>query len=783
MRSRLGLTVWVLTGSLTVSSASMAEEPRPRAVVGPGVEARIAERGSARVVVTFELSAEATETSAPSQTETSPARMQADQILDRVAPLAVHRRFARVRAFVVTIGPAGLARLRAEPDVLRIDIERGFELHLNESRAVTETDAVHRWGYRGSGITVAVIDSGYDSDHPDLTAGLVAEQCYCTGGCCPNGEDEQSGAGAAEDDHRHGTHVTGIIASDGVEAPKGYAPDADVVAVKVLDDQNFSCCLSDLVAALDWIAAERPDVDVINASLGSFALFGGDCDRENATNQALAQAIGTLRSRGVLLVTSTGNQADPDNMASPACIADAISVGATYDASVGTYRFGCTDDVTAADDVCCFSNASPTLDLLAPGAPIVSSRRGGGTLSFGGTSMASPAVAGCAALILEAKPGISAIDLEQALESSTATVVDQRTQRVHPRLDCREALIAAAPDRDGDGHLDFDDLCPDAADPANADSDGDGRGDACETCPLDPDNDVDDDGVCGDVDNCPRRRNGDQRDTDTDARGDACDVCPLDPNDDEDGDGRCAEVDNCPLAANPDQSDGDGDGRGDLCDPCPSDPENDADGDGVCESVDNCPAAANAEGSDADEDGRGDVCDPCPFDPQDDADGDGRCADLDNCPTVANADGGDLDGDGRGDACDPCPRDALDDADRDAVCADLDNCATTPNPTQTDRDDDGLGDECDPCPDDVANDADGDGRCESTDPCPADPDPACRPEGEGCACVTTAGFSPFWLALGLLLGAAGAARRGARPREEARAPKSRDPRVARASRR
>ena len=97
-------------------------------------------------------------------------------------------------------------------------------------------------------------------------------------GCCPNGQTTQSGAGAAEDDNGHGTNVSGIITANGVVAPEGSAPEAGIVAVKVLDSSNGFCCTSDVIAALDWIFANRPDVDVVNMSLGTNVRFAGHCD-------------------------------------------------------------------------------------------------------------------------------------------------------------------------------------------------------------------------------------------------------------------------------------------------------------------------------------------------------------------------------------------------------------------------------------------------------------------------------------------------------------------------
>ncbi len=108
-----------------------------------------------------------------------------------------------------------------------------------------------------------------------------------------------------------------------------------------------------------------------------------------------------------------------------------------------------------------------------------------------------------------------------------------------------------------------------------ADADRDGTGDACDACPLDPQNDADGDGFCGDVDNCPGVASPDQIDTDGDEVGDVCDNCPQAPNTsqaDADGDGLGNACDNCPEAANPDQADGDGDAFGDACDNCPTTP-------------------------------------------------------------------------------------------------------------------------------------------------------------------------------------------------------------------
>lgn len=318
-------------------------------------------------------------------------------------------------------------------------------------------------------------------------------------------------------------------------------------------------------------------------------------------------------------------------------------------------------------------------------------------------------------------------------------------------------------DIDGDGVCDGNDNCQAVSNPLQEDSDGDGSGDACDTC-TDVDGDLFGDdslpaNTCG-ADNCLTIHNPGQVDVDQDGLGDPCDPCPNDPDNDGDQDTICGDVDNCVNVANTSQldddgdgvgnlcdnctddsnfsqTDGDGDGLGDACDSCPADPANDVDMDGFCAAADNCPTVSNPAQADDDLDGLGNLCDNCPgsHNPgQEDADGDligdpcDTCTDMDmdtfgdpgfaanlcttdNCPTIANPSQADADSDGLGDVCDACADDANNDVDMDGICGDVDNCPTDPNPFQEDTDIDMIGDACD-------NDIDGDGLDNAIDNCP-----------------------------------------------------------------
>ncbi len=709
-------SVWAAV-LLFTSSTALAE-----ALIEPGVREQIASDGRARVLVTLDAGITAPARGLPDRAEReAQIRAAGEAVLSSLTGTShqLLRRYRLVDSLALEVTAESLSVLAVHPRVESVGLDEMMFRNLDQSMVVVHADDVQALGYDGTGVEVAVIDTGIDVNHTDFTGRISAERCYCGGGCCPNGNSTQTGSGAADDFDGHGTHVSGIVLGDGATAPKGFAPNADLVAIRVFGPIRSGAFVSDIVAGLDWVATTSTvDVRIVNMSLGGGA-YRGTCDTANASNRSYARAVSSLRSKDIIVTASSGNDASTNLMGSPGCIEEVISVGSTYDENIGSITFrACRDTTTAQDQIACYSNGSTALDLLAPGSAITAARDGGGSITLHGTSMAAPSVAGCAALLVEARPAISADDLEDALETSNTTITDARSGRSHPRLDCEEALNTAAPDSDGDGLLDFEDNCPQDANADQKDADGDDIGDVCDACPNDAENDGDLDGLCAPVDNCPRDSNADQLDSDLDDRGDACDLCPFDALNDDDEDGFCADADNCPRDANPDQKDDDADGAGNVCDPCPADPLDDIDADFVCGDVDNCPTDANGAQTDTDTDGRGDVCDSCPWDPLNDVDGDTRCGNLDNCPVVPNTDQLDSDADGAGDACDLCPLDSDDDADGDGFCANVDNCPNVANGAQSDADEDGLGDTCDPCIEDAANDADQDGLCGDIDNCP-----------------------------------------------------------------
>ena len=375
----------------------------------------------------------------------SPAK-HPDAALARLAPLGLVlvRHFNRLPVLVGFVNARALAALVDDPHVVRISLEAPVAPQLAEAVPLVNLDDLHVAGLTASGAQIAMLDTGADLAHPDLAGAVIAQHCFCDdnlpgpSGCCPNGLNEQSGAGSAQDDHGHGTRVAGVLTSAGVQAPLGGAPDAQLVVVKVLSAAGGGI-LSDLLAGLDWVLQFQPNVTVVNMSLGG-GLYPGNCDTADAVTLAFASAVDQLRAAGALMVAGSGNNQSATSMIAPACVSRAVSVGAVWDANAGSQTwFGCTDSTTAANKVACWSNSSTTTDVLAPGAAMTSSLLGGGTVTLAGTSYATPIVSACAATLIAAHPTLSLDQIAQALTATGVHVVDAKNGLTYPRLDCRAA--------------------------------------------------------------------------------------------------------------------------------------------------------------------------------------------------------------------------------------------------------------------------------------------------------------------------------------------------------
>jgi subtilisin family serine protease len=155
----------------------------------------------------------------------------------------------------------------------------------------------------------------------------------------------------------------------------------------------------------------------------------------------MSVAVNNLAQNGTMVFASSGNARSATAITVPACLQNAIAVGAVWDNSLGTQSvLGCTE-TTAPDKATCFTNSNPQVDLYAPGAAVTSSGRGGGTSTFFGTSQATPLTAGCTASLRAAFPAATPAQLEAALEASPTRITDAKNGLVFPRLDCVAAAL------------------------------------------------------------------------------------------------------------------------------------------------------------------------------------------------------------------------------------------------------------------------------------------------------------------------------------------------------
>lgn len=238
---------------------------------------------------------------------------------------------------------------------------------------VNRIDADLTWSAsRGTGVRVAVLDTGIDADHPDLTDSLSGGINFVS-----RNPRKPADANAWNDDNGHGTHVAGIIAAaDNAIGVVGVAPEADLWAVKVLG-QDGSGYTSWIIAGLDWAAANG--MDVVNMSLGT-----------PSDVQALHDAVDAAAAAGVTVVAAAGNSGDgnpaTNEVEYPGAYGSTIAVGATDINDAAPY----------------WSSTGPAVDVAAPGAAIRSTWNDGQYNTISGTSMATPHVAGAAALLLGA---------------------------------------------------------------------------------------------------------------------------------------------------------------------------------------------------------------------------------------------------------------------------------------------------------------------------------------------------------------------------------------------
>jgi subtilisin family serine protease len=327
--------------------------------------------------------------------------------------------------------PANGASL--ETGVTKLWLDRKMDATLDESVPQIGAPAAWAAGYDGTGVKVAVLDTGFDAAHPDLAGKVVASQSFIPGETVADG-------------HGHGTHVAATIAGTGAAEAglrKGVAPGADLVIGKVLSNSG-SGPITRVMDGMEWAAIDQ-DADVINMSLGSDPTPGTD---------PVSRMVNQLtRDTGALFVISAGNGGPgAHTIGAPGAADSALTVAA----------------VDKAELLAGFSSRGPRVgdealkpDITAPGVGIVAARAAGTSLgnavndlytSLNGTSMSAPHVAGAAAILAQRRPEWTATQLKPALMSTSThgghTVYEQGAGRVDVARAVAQDVFAATPNVD-----------------------------------------------------------------------------------------------------------------------------------------------------------------------------------------------------------------------------------------------------------------------------------------------------------------------------------------------
>jgi subtilisin family serine protease len=387
------------------------------------------------------------------------ARSQERLIAKNPTGFELRRRFAFVNALAARIDRDAFERLKNDPEVAYIQIDGEGRGALKEAVPAIGGDKVHdQLHITGKGVTVAVLDTGADTDHPDLKEAIVGQHCFTQFDCQGAFESD-----SAEDDQGHGSNVAGIVASRGIVSSIGFAPGASLVPVKI-NDANDSGRTSDWVSGFDWVFDNLAmlHVNIVNASICTTALYAdaASCD---AGEPALAKATKNLIDAGVTVFSASGNLGMKDQLSAPACNSGVVAVAATYDSNVGeqpegggTYQqkwgssvANCADETTMFDQITCFSNTPKRVDVVAPGAPIISDGLNGKTEVYRGTSQASPAAAGVAALMLECNPALKPAEILDKLKATGVPIMDPKNGNTFPSIRALPAVQAACPSLGG----------------------------------------------------------------------------------------------------------------------------------------------------------------------------------------------------------------------------------------------------------------------------------------------------------------------------------------------
>ncbi|WP_078381234.1 S8 family peptidase [Sutcliffiella halmapala] len=333
----------------------------------------------------------------------NPVSKQTNQLVTTLGGTVNHQ-YKHMEVLQVSLPEVAVAALEKNPLIEYVEEDIEYKI---DAQTVPygiphiKADVAHSQNVIGTGVKVAVLDTGIDSSHEDLRV--------AGGASFVSGE-----ADALTDGNGHGTHVAGTIAAlNNNVGVLGVSYDVELYAVKVLSSSG-SGTLSGIAQGIEW--AIDNEMDVINMSLGG-----------STGSSTLKQASDNAYNSGIVVVAAAGNSGSFFGLI------NTIGYPARYDSVIAV---GAVD---ANNNRASFSSVGNELELMAPGVNINSTLPGNQYGSLNGTSMASPHVAGAAALILAKYPNLTNVEVRQKLRE-TATNLGSAFNYGHGVINVEEAL-------------------------------------------------------------------------------------------------------------------------------------------------------------------------------------------------------------------------------------------------------------------------------------------------------------------------------------------------------
>jgi subtilisin family serine protease len=357
-----------------------------------------------------------------------------------------------------------VALLAQDAEVVSIEEDELMPMLVTRSTTLIGATVANSSGFDGTGMSIAVLDTGVLKTHEFLAGKVVAEACfsnYYSGetSLCPSGTnttiDVANDVGSAQPctvvaNCDHGTHVAGIAAGKVTSSYRGVAPGANIIAIQVFtySGSSIGTYTGNQVMALDWLITHINTpawgtLAAVNMSLGN-GLYTAACD----ASSSLTPYINDLRSLGVATVVATGNNSNSGAIARPACVSSAIAVGSSTSGGLpwNEDQVSSTSNSVPSSANGANANGDRLIDLLAPGE-VIKSSVSSSTSAYDfkqGTSMAAPHVAGAWAVMKQLAPTASVSQILSWLYRSGNYLIDSRNSLSLPRISVSNAVRLAS---------------------------------------------------------------------------------------------------------------------------------------------------------------------------------------------------------------------------------------------------------------------------------------------------------------------------------------------------